>query len=133
MLCVVVLHAKELAVSISLETTSSVEVEKNKQLIVLMDIVDHFKPKYVLLENVVDLLKFADGLLGRYALGRLVGMNYKAKMGMMCAGPKAVLLTIKDTIIHQEESFCRSEDAFSDLPEVENHENRDEIAYENEP
>ncbi|KAM5548199.1 DNA (cytosine-5)-methyltransferase CMT3-like [Rosa sericea] len=65
---------------------SPLDDEKNKQLAVFMDIVDYLKPKYVLMENVVDLLKFADGFLGRYALGRLVGMNYQARMGMMCAG-----------------------------------------------
>ncbi|KAL6221550.1 hypothetical protein ACLB2K_004946 [Fragaria x ananassa] len=62
------------------------EDEKNMQLTVFMDIVDYLKPKYVLMENVVDLLKFANGFLGRYALGRLVKMNYQARMGMMCAG-----------------------------------------------
>lgn len=38
------------------------------------------------MENVVDLVKFAHGFLGRYALSRLVGMNYQARMGMMVAG-----------------------------------------------
>ncbi|XP_050375601.1 DNA (cytosine-5)-methyltransferase CMT3 [Argentina anserina] len=60
--------------------------DKNQQLMVFMDIVDYLKPKYVLMENVVDLLKFSDGFLGRYALGRLVGLNYQARMGMMSAG-----------------------------------------------
>lgn len=59
---------------------------KNEQLVVFMDIVQYLKPKYVLMENVVDLLKFAQGFLGRYAIGRLVDMNYQARMGMMCAG-----------------------------------------------
>ncbi|KAK4355044.1 hypothetical protein RND71_027238 [Anisodus tanguticus] len=59
---------------------------KNKQLDVYMDIVDFLKPRFVLMENVVDLIKFADGFLGRYALSRLVGMNYQARMGMMAAG-----------------------------------------------
>lgn len=38
------------------------------------------------MENVVDILKFAGGFLGRYAVGRLVAMNYQARMGMMAAG-----------------------------------------------
>ncbi|KAK9143942.1 hypothetical protein Syun_013342 [Stephania yunnanensis] len=62
------------------------EDEKNQQLIVFMDIVDYLKPKFVLMENVVDILKFAEGFLGRYALGRLVSMNYQARLGMMAAG-----------------------------------------------
>jgi DNA (cytosine-5)-methyltransferase 1 len=60
--------------------------EKNQQLVVFMDIVDHLKPKFVLMENVVDILKFANEFLGRYALSRLVAMNYQARLGMMAAG-----------------------------------------------
>ncbi|KAF7105152.1 hypothetical protein CFC21_105990 [Triticum aestivum] len=60
--------------------------DKNKQLFVFMDIVKYLQPKYVLMENVVDILKFADGFLGRYALSRLVAMNYQARLGMMVAG-----------------------------------------------
>ncbi|XP_016513164.1 DNA (cytosine-5)-methyltransferase CMT3-like isoform X3 [Nicotiana tabacum] len=59
---------------------------KNKQLETFMDIVEFLNPRFVLMENVVDLVKFADGFLGRYALGRLVGMNYQTRMGMMVAG-----------------------------------------------
>ncbi|PHU29574.1 DNA (cytosine-5)-methyltransferase 1 [Capsicum chinense] len=59
---------------------------KNKQLEVFMSIVEFLKPRFVLMENVVDLVKFAHGFLGRYALSRLVGMNYQARMGMMVAG-----------------------------------------------
>lgn len=59
---------------------------KNHQLVVFMDIVDFLRPKYVLMENVVDLLRFAGGFLGRYAVGRLVGMNFQTRMGIMAAG-----------------------------------------------
>ncbi|KAI4327813.1 hypothetical protein L6164_020231 [Bauhinia variegata] len=59
---------------------------KNRQLVVFMDIIEYLKPKYVLMENVVDILKFAGGFLGRYAIGRLVSMDYQARMGMMAAG-----------------------------------------------
>ncbi|KAJ6307252.1 hypothetical protein OIU76_017112 [Salix suchowensis] len=62
------------------------EDPKNKQLVVFMDIVDFLKPKFVLMENVVDLLKFADGFLGRYAMGCLVSMKYQARLGMLAAG-----------------------------------------------
>lgn len=51
-----------------------------------MEIVEFLKPKYVLMENVVDMLKFARGYLARYAVGRLVQMNYQTRMGMMAAG-----------------------------------------------
>ncbi|KAK9157092.1 hypothetical protein Scep_003666 [Stephania cephalantha] len=39
----------------------------------------HFK-------NVVDILKFAGGFLGRYALSRLVAIGYQTRLGMMVAG-----------------------------------------------
>ncbi|VVB06995.1 unnamed protein product [Arabis nemorensis] len=60
--------------------------EKNRQLIVYMDIVEFLNPKFVLMENVVDMLKFAGGYLARYAVGRLVQINYQTRMGMMAAG-----------------------------------------------
>ncbi|KAL3626531.1 hypothetical protein CASFOL_030080 [Castilleja foliolosa] len=62
------------------------EDTKNQQLLVFMDTVKYLRPKFVLMENVVDILKFADGYLGRYALGSLVGMGYQARMGLMAAG-----------------------------------------------
>lgn len=51
-----------------------------------MDIVEYLKPRFALMENVVDIVKFAKGFLGRYALGRLVSMNYQARVGLMVAG-----------------------------------------------
>ncbi|KAK9273625.1 hypothetical protein L1049_018435 [Liquidambar formosana] len=59
---------------------------KNEQLLVFMNVVDYLKPKFVLMENVVDIVKFSGGFLGRYALGRLIQMNYQTRMGMMAAG-----------------------------------------------
>lgn len=59
---------------------------KNKQLLVFMEVVEFLKPRFVLMENVVDLVKFSNGFLGRYALGRLVQMNYQTRLGMMAAG-----------------------------------------------
>ncbi|RWR86840.1 DNA cytosine-5-methyltransferase CMT2-like protein isoform X1 [Cinnamomum micranthum f. kanehirae] len=60
--------------------------DRNRQIIVFMDIVKFLQPKYVLMENVVDILKFANGYLGRYALSQLVSMNYQARLGIMAAG-----------------------------------------------
>ncbi|XP_019422761.1 PREDICTED: DNA (cytosine-5)-methyltransferase CMT3-like isoform X6 [Lupinus angustifolius] len=67
-------------------TQAPLEDVKNKQLLVYMDIIEFLKPKYVLMENVVDILRFAGAFLGRYAIGRLVAMDYQARMGMMAAG-----------------------------------------------
>ncbi|KAF5178295.1 DNA (cytosine-5)-methyltransferase [Thalictrum thalictroides] len=64
--------------------------EKNHQVVVFMDIVEFLKPRYVLMENVVDLLKFSKGFLGRYAIGRLVSLDYQARLGLMAAGSYGV-------------------------------------------
>ncbi|XP_062179243.1 DNA (cytosine-5)-methyltransferase CMT2-like isoform X2 [Phragmites australis] len=60
--------------------------ERNKQIIVFMDVMQFLKPKYIYMENVLDILKFADATLARYALSRLVAMYYQAKLGIMAAG-----------------------------------------------
>ncbi|XP_020580525.1 DNA (cytosine-5)-methyltransferase CMT1-like isoform X2 [Phalaenopsis equestris] len=59
---------------------------RNQQMAVFMEIVDFLKPKFVLMENVVDILKFAEGYLGRFALSKLVKMNYQSRLGIMAAG-----------------------------------------------
>lgn len=65
---------------------SPLDDERNRQIIVFMDIIDFLRPKYILMENVADILRFAKGCLGRYALSRLVHMNYQARLGIMAAG-----------------------------------------------
>uniref|UniRef100_A0A7N0UBW6 Cytosine-specific methyltransferase n=1 Tax=Kalanchoe fedtschenkoi TaxID=63787 RepID=A0A7N0UBW6_KALFE len=65
---------------------SPMDDERNHQIVVFMDLVKFLKPKYVLMENVPDILRFAKGTLGRYALSRLVQMNYQARLGIMAAG-----------------------------------------------
>ncbi|KAL8255700.1 hypothetical protein R6Q59_030767 [Mikania micrantha] len=70
--------------------TDPLKDPKNHQLVVYMDIIDFLKPKFVLMENVCDIVKFADGLLGYHAVGRLVSMNYQTRMGIMAAGSYGV-------------------------------------------
>ncbi|KAK1379049.1 DNA (Cytosine-5)-methyltransferase CMT2 [Heracleum sosnowskyi] len=60
--------------------------ERNHQIVVFMDIVKFLKPRYVLMENVADILRFDKGSLGRYALSRMVHMKYQARLGIMPAG-----------------------------------------------
>ncbi|KAL2333947.1 hypothetical protein Fmac_015160 [Flemingia macrophylla] len=67
-------------------STSPLDDERNRQIVIFMDIVKFLKPRYVLMENVVDILRFDQGSLGRYALSRLVHMNYQAKLGIIAAG-----------------------------------------------
>ncbi|CAB4309495.1 unnamed protein product [Prunus armeniaca] len=65
---------------------SPLDDERNHQIVVFMDIVKFLKPKYVLMENVVDILRFDKASLGRYALSRLVHMKYQARLGILAAG-----------------------------------------------
>ncbi|KDO42579.1 hypothetical protein CISIN_1g0039741mg, partial [Citrus sinensis] len=65
---------------------AALEDIKNRQLLVFMDVIEYLKPKYVLMENVVDILKFSGGFLARYAVGRLVSMDYQTRLGIMAAG-----------------------------------------------
>jgi len=53
---------------------------------VFMDIAQYLWPRFTLMENVVDLFRFSGGLLGRYALSRLVQMNYQSQLGILDAG-----------------------------------------------
>ncbi|KAL3500066.1 hypothetical protein ACH5RR_039159, partial [Cinchona calisaya] len=60
--------------------------ERNHQIVIFMDIVKFLKPKYVLMENVIDILRLDGASLGRYALSRLVHMKYQARLGTIAAG-----------------------------------------------
>lgn len=55
-----------------------------------MNIVEFLKPRHVLMENVTDILKFAKAQLTSYAVGRLVSMNYQARLGILAAGAYGV-------------------------------------------
>ncbi|XP_022145325.1 DNA (cytosine-5)-methyltransferase CMT2 isoform X2 [Momordica charantia] len=60
--------------------------ERNRQIVMFMDIVKFLRPKFVLMENVTDILRFNQASLGRYAMSRLVHMNYQARLGTIAAG-----------------------------------------------
>ncbi|CAN1351359.1 DNA (cytosine-5)-methyltransferase CMT1, partial [Linum perenne] len=150
------------------------EDEKNRQLTVYMDVINFLKPKFVLMENVVDILKFANGFLGRHAVGRLIDMNYQTRIGILAAGtfglpqfrlrvflwgalptedlPPYPLPThdalarggipnkFENCLVAFDEGATVDlknklllGDALSDLPPVENDEQRDEMPYKMEP
>ncbi|CAI5474804.1 unnamed protein product [Closterium sp. Yama58-4] len=67
-------------------TEDPLACEKNRQLVVFMDLVAWLAPKWVLMENVVDLMKFKEGILAKYAIARLVAMGYKSRTGIIAAG-----------------------------------------------
>ncbi|XP_066322289.1 DNA (cytosine-5)-methyltransferase 3-like [Miscanthus floridulus] len=111
------------------------------------------------MENVVDILKFADGFLGKYALSRLVAINYQARLGLMVAGcyglpqfrmrvlPKFPLPThdvvkrvvpnaFEQSVVAYDETEAPQlrkaltlADAISDLPEVGNHQPKDVMDF----
>ncbi|KMT16724.1 hypothetical protein BVRB_3g050080 [Beta vulgaris subsp. vulgaris] len=65
---------------------SPLDDDRNHQIVVFMDIVEFLKPTYILMENVVDILRLADAQLGKYAIGRLIQLKYQASLGIMAAG-----------------------------------------------
>ncbi|KAF5754366.1 putative DNA (cytosine-5-)-methyltransferase [Helianthus annuus] len=65
---------------------SPLEDEKNYQIVVFMEIINFLKPKYILMENVVDILRLANGCLARYAISCLVRDYYQVRLGIMAAG-----------------------------------------------
>ncbi|KAH7843378.1 hypothetical protein Vadar_015896 [Vaccinium darrowii] len=154
--------------------TEPLKDPKNQQLIVFMDIVEFLKPRFVLMENVVDIFKLAGGVLGCYAISRLVSMDYQSRVGILAAGsfgvpqcrmrvflwgarPNEVLpqyplathefvgkgvvtVEYKEILIGIEKDLSRNlensillSDALSELPEVTNFENRDEMPYDSAP
>ncbi|GJN35744.1 hypothetical protein PR202_gb24547 [Eleusine coracana subsp. coracana] len=72
------------------ESEAPFNCERNKQIIIFMDVIQFLKPKYIYMENVSDILKFADATLARYALSRLIAMHYQAKLGIIAAGSYGV-------------------------------------------
>ncbi|KAI4979519.1 hypothetical protein ZWY2020_016272 [Hordeum vulgare] len=115
--------------------------DKNRQLVTFMNIVSYLRPKFVLMENVVDILRFAEGYLGRYALSRLVAMNYQSRLGIMVL-PKYPLPThnvrggAPQSIVAYNENQNPTlnnalvlEDAISDLPKVGNDQGDDITEY----
>ncbi|KAG5521473.1 hypothetical protein RHGRI_033886 [Rhododendron griersonianum] len=51
-----------------------------------MDIVKFLKPRFVLMENVVNIFKLARGVLASYTVARLVCMDYQSRVGILAAG-----------------------------------------------
>ncbi|PWA80759.1 bromo adjacent homology (BAH) domain protein [Artemisia annua] len=65
---------------------SPLEDERNYQIVVFMEIISFLKPRYVLMENVGDILRYANGSLARYAISCLVREYYQVRLGIMAAG-----------------------------------------------
>ncbi|KAI3960536.1 hypothetical protein MKW92_053624 [Papaver armeniacum] len=62
------------------------EDNKNFQLEVFMNIIKFLQPRFTLMENVVDIMRFEKAYLGRLAVARLVAMQYQVRLGFLVAG-----------------------------------------------
>ncbi|XP_076948862.1 DNA (cytosine-5)-methyltransferase CMT2-like [Bidens hawaiensis] len=65
---------------------SPLDDERNYQIVVFMEVINFLKPKYILMENVVDILRLANGCLARYAISCLVRDYYQVRLGILAAG-----------------------------------------------
>ncbi|MQL91983.1 hypothetical protein Taro_024604 [Colocasia esculenta] len=115
------------------------DCEKNRQVVVFMDIVQFLKPKYVLMENVVDILKFAFGTLGRYALSRLKLPPFPLPTHDVIMKGSAPTEFERNVVAYDEgqprmlEKALVLEDAISDLPPITCDETRDQMPYGRAP
>jgi DNA (cytosine-5)-methyltransferase 1 len=49
------------------------------------DVIDWFKPSFVLMENVLDIFKKQDGMYAKFAAARLLNMRYQTRLGIIAA------------------------------------------------
>ncbi|KAF5947427.1 hypothetical protein HYC85_013384 [Camellia sinensis] len=118
---------------------SPLDDERNRQIVVFMDIVNFLKPKFVLMENVIDILRFAKGTLGRYALSRLKLPQFPLpthdvvlKYGAPREFERCVVAYDEGQSRELEKALVLS-DAICDLPPVSNHEIQDKMSYKKPP
>ncbi|KAL0299801.1 UNVERIFIED_CONTAM: DNA (cytosine-5)-methyltransferase CMT2 [Sesamum radiatum] len=118
---------------------SPLDDERNRQIVIFMDIIDFLRPKFVLMENVIDILRFADGCLGRYAMSRLVLPQFPLpthdvviQYGFPSEFERNVVAYDEGQSRNLEKIIVLS-DALSDLPPVANDEKRDKTSYRKAP
>ena len=58
---------------------------RNRQVTAFYDVVEYFKPAYVLMENVLDILKKEDGTYAKSAMASLLTMRYQVRIGVIAA------------------------------------------------
>ncbi|KAH9559794.1 hypothetical protein CY35_06G074300 [Sphagnum magellanicum] len=119
---------------------------RNRQMPVFMDIVNFLRPRFLLMENVVDILKFCDGILGRYALARAVQMNYQVlppfplpthsvivRGGVPNLWERCLVAYVENQQPEWLQKPLVLKDAISDLPPVSNFQDKDDILYQDDP
>ncbi|CAL5366745.1 unnamed protein product [Camellia sinensis] len=102
---------------------------KNHQLVVFMDIFEFLKPKYVLMENVVDILKLGGGVLGCYAIGSFGVPQCRMRVFLWGAHP----MVAKATSISFTYTSLSAKWLFQLNSRVTNYESRDEMLYSQAP
>lgn len=63
---------------------------RNRQAEAFYDVVNWFKPSFVLMENVCDILRAEDGIYAKSAIGCLLEMRYQVRMGIIAACDQGV-------------------------------------------
>ncbi|KAH7617097.1 putative DNA (cytosine-5)-methyltransferase 1 [Nannochloris sp. 'desiccata'] len=59
---------------------------RNRQLLVFLAMVAWWRPSFVLMENVQDILKKEDGAYVKYAMGQMINERYQTRLSMLAAG-----------------------------------------------
>ena len=63
---------------------------RNRQMTAFYEVVSWFKPGFVLMENVVDILLKENGIYAKSAMGCLLQMGYQVRMGIIAACDQGV-------------------------------------------
>lgn len=67
-------------------SSSTHSMLKNSLIATTLGYVDHFRPKYVYIENVKNFFKFRQGLILKLTLSSLIKMNYQVSFAILQAG-----------------------------------------------
>ena len=49
------------------------------------NLIEWFKPAFVLMENVADILRAQQGAYAKFAVGRLLALRYQTRLGLVMA------------------------------------------------
>ena len=58
---------------------------RNRQVQAFYDVIQWFKPAFVLMENVMDIFHKQNGMYVKFAVGRLLNMRYQTRVGCIAA------------------------------------------------
>jgi len=67
-------------------TKNILQDPRNRQLLVFLAMIAWWRPSFVLMENVQDILKKEDGAYVKYAMGQMINERYQTRLSMIAAG-----------------------------------------------